>query len=94
MSTATQLLEDLDYLEQAGMTVEQLRSLHHWAGTSTEKKVTYATVRDYFSHGRDMRENNTIFAERLHLVAQTHRRGIPALVEIALRAYPSSQASE
>lgn len=94
MSTATQLLEDLNYLEQAGMTVEQLRSLHHWAGTSTEKKVSYATVRDYFSHGRDMRENNTIFAERLHLVAQTHKGGMPALIEIALHAYPSSQASK
>jgi hypothetical protein len=94
MSKATQLLEDLDYLEREGMTVEQLRSLHHWSGTQTEKRVSYATVRDYFGHERDMRENNTLFAERLHLVAEMHRRGIPTFVEAALRLHPSSQAHE
>jgi len=90
MTKAEQLLEDLAYLERAGMTVEQLRSLHHWAGTHTEAKVTYATVRDYFGHERDMREKNSTFAERLHLMAELHRRGIPALLEVALRIYPSN----
>lgn len=50
MSKANRLLEELDYLELAGMTVEQLRSLHHWAGTRTEAMVSYATVREY-GHG-------------------------------------------
>lgn len=36
MSKAFQLLADLDYLEQIGMTVDQLRALHHWSGTPTE----------------------------------------------------------
>lgn len=89
MSKAEQLLQDLAYLERAGMTVEQLRSLHHWAGTYTESNVTYTTVRDYFGHKRDMRAKNSDFADRLHLIAELHRRGIPALVEIALRIYPS-----
>lgn len=89
MSKAAQLLADLDYLERVGMSVEQLRSLHHWAGKATEARVSFATVRDYFGHGRDMRANNLLFAERLHLVADAHRRGMPAMVEVALRMYPS-----
>lgn len=89
MSKAAQLLEDLAYLERAGMTVEQLRSIHHWAGTQTETRVTYASVRDYFGHERDMRDNNSAFADRLHLVAELQRRGIAAMVEVALRIYPS-----
>lgn len=75
------------------MTVEQLRSLHHWAGTHTEAKVTYATVRDYFEHKRDMRQKNSTFADRLQLMAELHRRGIPALLEGTLRIYPSNPAA-
>jgi hypothetical protein len=72
------------------MTVDQLRALHHWAGTPTETRVTYATVRDYFGHEREMRENNSAFADRFRLVAQAHRDGISGLVEVALRMYPAN----
>jgi len=92
MSKADQLVADLDYLKSVGLTVEQLRSLHHWSATPTESNVTYASVREYFCRGRDMRENNSHFADRLHLVAETHKRGIPALVDLALRIHPIQSA--
>lgn len=92
MSTNTQLLDDLAYLESVGMTVAQLRSLHHWAGRPrSEGRVTFKSVRDYFRRGHEMGPNNSLFAERLHLVAETHKLGLPALVEMASRAVPSGQ---
>lgn len=88
MSKSDQLVVDLDYLESVGMTVEQLRYLHHWSGKPTRSNVTYHNVREYFSRGRDMKGNNSDFADRLHLVAETYKLGIPALVELALRIHP------
>ncbi len=89
MEKANQLLADLDYLEQAGMTVDQLRSLHHWSERpESEQRVTFGTVRDYFGHGREMRSNNSDFAERLHLVAQLRRGDIADLVSLALKVHP------
>ena len=89
MNKQDQLLTDLDYLEQSGMTVDQLRSLHHWSERpESERRVTFAAVRDYFGRGRDMRSNNADFAERLHLVAQLRRGGIADMVSVALRVLP------
>lgn len=89
MKQTDQLLADLDYLEAAGMTVDQLRSLHHWSGRpEASERVTFSSARDYFSHGREMKSNNAAFAERLRLVADLHQRGLGGLVEIALLKRP------
>lgn len=88
MKRTDQLLADLDYLDNAGMTVDQLRSLHHWSDKETREKVTFSSVRDYFSHGRPMRSNNEAFADRLRLIADVHQRGLSGLVEVALNKYP------
>jgi hypothetical protein len=90
MSKNTQLLADLAYLESAGMTVDQLRLLHHWAGRpGSEERVTYKSARDYFSREHEMRANNSLFADRVHFVADAHKRDISVLVDMALRAFPS-----
>ncbi|QHE86416.1 hypothetical protein [Hydrogenophaga sp. BPS33] len=88
MNRTDQLIADLDYLENAGMTVEQLRSLHHWSDKETRERVTFSSARDYFSHGHDMRTNNAAFADRLRVVADLHQRGLAGLVEIALLRRP------
>lgn len=89
MSKTMQLLEDLDYLQTAGMTEDHLRSLHHWAGrTGAEERVTFKSAREYFGQGREMRANNAAFAERLHFVADAHKRDMSTLVELALRVHP------
>lgn len=91
MSKNGQLLDDLAYLESAGMTLDQLRSLHHWAGRpGSEERVTFNSARDYFSRGHEMGANNSLFADRLHLVAEAHKRDISALVELAIRTLPGS----
>lgn len=91
MSKNAQLLEDLAYLELAGMTVDQLRSLHHWAGRpGSEERVTFNSARDYFSRGHEMGANNSLFADRLHFVAEAHKRDIAALVDLAIRVLPGA----
>jgi hypothetical protein len=93
MSKNKQLLDDLSYLESAAMTLDQLRSLHHWAGRPrAEERVSFNSVRDYFSRGHEMGPNNALFAERLHFVAEVHKRGFSALVELALHTLPGSEA--
>jgi hypothetical protein len=89
MKQTEQLLSDLDYLEKAGMTVDQLRSLHHWSDRpEASRRVTFSTARDYFSNGQQMRSNNAAFAERLRLVADLHQRGLAGLVDAALHRHP------
>lgn len=89
MSKNTQLLEDLAYLESVGMTLDQLRALHHWAGRpGAKERVTFNSARDYFSRGYEMRVNNALFANRLHFVAKAHRRDISSLIELAVRVIP------
>lgn len=89
MSKNSQLLVDLSYLESAGMTVDQLRSLHHWAGRpGSEERVTFNSARNYFSREHEMGANNSLFAARLHFVADAHKRDIAALVEMAVRSIP------
>ena len=91
MNKTSQLLADLDYLEQSGLTVEQLRTLHHWSGRpEAEARVTFASARDYVAQGRDMKTNNTAFADRLRFVAQQHQlqHQLAALVEQALFRFP------
>lgn len=93
MSKSTQLLDDLAYLESAEMTLDQLRSLHHWAGRPrSEQRVTFNSVRGYFSREHDMGTNNALFADRLHFVAEAHRGDISALVKLAVRALPGNSA--
>ena len=73
MTKTEQLLADLDYLENAGLTEDQLRSLHHWSNRpEAAARVTFASARDYFGHGRDMKTNNSSFADRLRLVVTQH----------------------
>ncbi len=88
MNRTEQLLADIDYLEKIGMTVDQLRSLHHWSvRPEASKRVTFSSVRDYFSPGQEMKSNNAAFADRLHLVADLHQRGIAGLVESAIQRH-------
>ena len=52
MNKARQLLEDVGYLEQVGLTTAQLRQLHHWGGDpEREARVTFTSTRSYFSKG-------------------------------------------
>lgn len=89
MGKTKQLVEDLNYLEGVGMTVAQLRLMHHWGGDrEREGRITFATARSYFEKERDLLENNDAFANRLRLVANMNRRGLSALVEHSLSQFP------
>jgi len=99
MKKNDQLLEDIAYLESIGMTLDQLRSLHHWAGRpSSEGRVTFNSARDYFRRGQELGVNNSLFADRLNFVAKAHTQdvadartaNIGDLVEHAVRELPSN----
>jgi hypothetical protein len=93
MSNAQELLSDIEYLEAAGMRVEDLRRLHHWEGDAErERRVSYQSTRDYFSKGGELGVNNAAFANRVHFVAETHRRGFSGLVSQALERFPRTAA--
>jgi hypothetical protein len=88
MATAQELTRALDYLEAAGMTVQELRSLHHWSGLPSEKRVTFASTRRYFIKGQALLANNSKFADRLMFVAEGLRPSIAKLVSDALKKNP------
>jgi hypothetical protein len=89
MHKTKQLLDDLQYLEAAGLTTQQLRSLHHWSNRpEAAARVSFATARSYFAREQNMQANNAAFADRIRLVADLHQRGFIALVEQALLMYP------
>jgi hypothetical protein len=80
-----QLVSDLRYLQLAGLTTDQLRSLHHWSDRpDAAKRVSFASAIDYFSKGQELKSNNSLFADRLRFIADAHRRGLAAPVEQAL----------
>jgi hypothetical protein len=89
LNKAKQICDDLEYLENVGLTNEQLRTLHHWSDRpEAAARVSFASARDYFAKGQAMRANNAAFAERLHLIVDLHQRGLGALVEQALSKFP------
>ena len=95
MNQTEPLLADLDYLQRAGLTVTQLRSLHHWSDRpEAASRVTFESALQYFSKGRDMKANNAAFAERLRFIVETHKRGLSAVVDGALQKYPVNQPAD
>ncbi len=89
MNDVQRLCSDLDYLESAGLTLEQLRSLHHWSTRpEAAERVSFAIARNYFAKELPMKANNEAFAARLRLVVELHRGGFDALVKHALSKYP------
>ncbi len=88
MATPSELLTALEKLEAAGMTVEQLRSLHHSAGTKNAAQVTFGSVRRYFEQGHPLRFSNQRFADRLIHAAEGLPASISTRVKDALNRYP------
>lgn len=88
MKRTNQLLADLDYLEKAGMTIGQLRSLHHGLDGETADRVAFRSARAYFSHVHPMKSKNAALVERLRLVTDFHQRGLERLIAEAIRKYP------
>ena len=84
-----QLVEEVRYLQSAGMSQQQLSALHHFSLKG--RRVTFRRLESYFSTNRDLRQTNYNFAERLRFVAHEHRHGrkeFSVLVGEALRKWP------
>jgi hypothetical protein len=89
MNRTEQLVADLDYLEAAGLTTDQLRSLHHWSDRpDAAKRVSFLVARNYFAKNQELKSNNLAFANRLRLIVDLHQRGLAQFVELALSKYP------
>ncbi len=88
VGTAKELLTALDKVERAGMTVQQLRSLHHWSAALAPSRLTFASVRANFEKGQELSYSNSRFSFRLVYVADRLPVNIPTLVAEALRRYP------
>jgi hypothetical protein len=81
------LVEIVQYLERKGMSVEQLRNLHH----SQSRRETFKTSQNYFSGKTTIRGNNILYCARLSYVAERHRttgRQFSELVQEALARHP------
>lgn len=86
------LVEAARYLETQGMTVEQLRTLHH----SLRRLETFNSTYKYFGKDRELRPVNISYADRLIFVAEMHQAKpgpIGKLVSEALLRWPMSTRS-
>jgi hypothetical protein len=89
---------DATYLQSVGMSEAELSALHHFSlknrGTF-RYHGTFNGVRRYFTPGKQLRRNNSRFAERLACVAREHRSGtsksFATLVHEALARLPLTQ---
>jgi hypothetical protein len=87
-----QAATDATYLESAGMSALDLSKLHHFSVNDGSWRGSFEGVRRYFTPGKQLRANNTRFAERVAYVAREHRSGtnksFDALVLEALAKFP------
>jgi len=86
-----QLIEDARYLKLAGMSQQHLSTLHHFS--LKDREETFTSTLKYFGENKDLRRNNTNYANRLKFVAAEHRRtgkGFNSLVAQALAKWPLS----
>ena len=89
MNRTEQLVADLEYLEAAGLTTDQLRSLHHWSERpEAAQRVTFTSARNYFKKNQPLKDNNVVFSDRLRFIADLHKRGLAGLVEQSLARFP------
>ncbi len=74
------LVEAVIYLQREGLTLEQLRSLHH----TQRRPETFASTCKYFAKKRELKTLNVAYAERLIFVANEHKQHCtPIKVSIA-----------
>ena len=84
-----QLVVDARYLKGAGMSQEQLSTLHHFS--LKDREETFKSTLKYFGKNRDLRHKNTDYANRLKFVAAEHRHsgtGFNVLIAQALKKWP------
>ena len=67
----TRIVDALNYLQKAGMTLEQLRDLHH----NPNRTTSYTSCLKYFSNKKELRENNLLFGVNLEFIAKNHADG-------------------
>ncbi len=82
-----QLVAAARYLEAQGMSVQQLRALHH----PQKQPETFASTYGYFGKYDELGAKNRLYAERLIFVSDEHRKGsggIASLVHSALIKWP------
>ena len=83
------LVEAAHHLENAGMTVPQLSSLHHFSLSGAQ--VRFSEIYRYFGTNKRLRGNNLAFLERLEFVATKRlqtRLEFQELAEQALSKWP------
>lgn len=86
MTPNQQLVADLNYLSKADVPIALIHRMHHMGagGGSYDRMVRY-----FGEEHRDMTaQTNRDFAARVQFVADLHKRGVPAFIELALRSFP------
>ena len=85
--TSDEIVEALTYLQRSGMTLDQLRDIHH----SSARRETFAAARQYFTRVKELRERNLSYGCRLRFLSEQHSKSsgdFSALVRDALLRYP------
>jgi hypothetical protein len=84
-----QLVAAAQYLERNGMSVQQLRALHH--SRNQNSLASFASTYRYFGTNMDLGDKNVLYATRLIFVAEEHQKHggiISSGVEKALAKWP------
>jgi hypothetical protein len=86
------LVDAVRYLEAKGMSVQQLRSMHH----SMSRPETFRSTYRYFGVPKELSSVNVAYANRLIYVAEQHllgRGNLSGLIEEALVRWPVATAA-
>lgn len=85
--TPARLVEAARYLESVGLSLDQLRKLHH----SQRNDASFATTYSYFTSKYSLLSNNLLYGARLVHIEERHRAGgrdFAMLVNEALELFP------
>ncbi len=71
MRVDKEIIVAVDTLEKSGLSKNQLSSIHHFSLKG--RKIGFPLVRDYFTEGKELREANSQFAQRLLFIRDKHQ---------------------
>ena len=89
MHSCKRIVEAAKFLEANGFTQKQLSSIHHFSLKGRD--VTFTTAYKYFGEGKELKDRNLAYADRLDFIAKEYKAGsgtFSDLIAIALRKWP------
>ena len=79
-----QIVKAAEYLQNAGMTSDQLSRIHHFSAKG--RTISFGQTISYFGIDKNLRQTNLNFAKRIEFVESEHKRTAGNLNSIVAQA--------